>query len=1224
MGLSAAEQTTSPCIGREAELDTILRMVEESISKSGGFIALTGPPGVGKSTLLTEAGKRLSRAGVTVLAAKCSPGLPSYQPIAQIVHALLSNIRSPLTTRDQRENAEHILATLTGGRDGANDCPDQGERITFFDQLADLLRQCSTERPLTLLIHDLDRADHATQTVVSYLARVLACNDELSTANEMQGAIVATAGSLESLARDRRWTTGVAFSQVELGKMDAEGIRAYLASDEVVQAVMRATGGMPHTLHGLFSEGMSDPRKVRTLPANQREVLDVLATLGQSTSADRLLTLSQLTADELHQAAAALIRRRTLTKSIVEGELRLAFSRAGDLHAHYQGIDVERRQDLHGRIGQFYLQQADERDLELCAEHLLRGKSAARAVEVALRAGQRLATAYCFERAAELWRDALPLADDESRILLHEQLCRIYETLGDTERSLEHAQALLDNNTATSSTRISLEHQVAHCRLGHGDYSGAIEELESLNARCEEKELTGRILADLAEAHYLAGNSDAAIATITSARGFLDLNQSDDNDAQLQIQLQNTLGKIEIERGNSSKATKLFEFNCELARKNALPDEETRAFTQLGLAALHDNNLAAAERFERQALAKAEASLGRHRLAGICLQHLAVITERRGHFGEALSLYQRAVGTFKKTGHRTHLAWTAIDLGKLYLELGEVNRARAMVRLGERLSGKEAAAALTINCEILHGRLAMQDYRFGEARQRLRRAADEAKALQQRERQTRALWHLAQLELEFGDIQTAELILTEIPEPLPNSLRAGIVLTQANTHHEAGRVDEARRKYGELLEISDASEDHEHHWQALYALSKIALAEGRQSEATRLLADAAIHEDCVRGKVPANFLESFVQKSVRASFLADLAQADVGVLRHADVFKDQPAQPAMDQGPIVGMHPRMKQVMGHVAKIAPTESLVLIRGESGTGKELIAEAVHSQSTRSIRPMVKVNCGALVESLLLSELFGHEKGAFTGASQRRIGRFELAEGGTIFLDEIGDISPKTQVALLRVLQERTIERVGGVRSINVDVRIICATHRDLEQMVANGEFREDLYYRLKGIPIDLPPLRDRGEDVLEIAAHLLARIAEERGLNAKTLSPAAAEMLCAYRWPGNVRELENVLRSVSLFAEHGEMRREDFADYKEISGNTAQRGALSTLSLDDSAYQSVREGSSLREIKRQVEIACITRALDDANSNITKAAVMLGMKRPRLSQLVKEYGIEKND
>ncbi|HEY6460610.1 MAG TPA: sigma 54-interacting transcriptional regulator, partial [Polyangiaceae bacterium] len=228
--------------------------------------------------------------------------------------------------------------------------------------------------------------------------------------------------------------------------------------------------------------------------------------------------------------------------------------------------------------------------------------------------------------------------------------------------------------------------------------------------------------------------------------------------------------------------------------------------------------------------------------------------------------------------------------------------------------------------------------------------------------------------------------------------------------------------------------------------------------------------------------------------------------------------------------PAVRGLLAAIRKVARSSSTVLVRGESGTGKELVAEAIHRASDRANGPLVTVNCAALVETLLLSELFGHEKGAFTGAIARRRGRFELAEGGTLFLDEIGDISGRTQVALLRVLQERTFERVGGTTPIRANVRVICATHRDLRSMVERGEFREDLYYRLRGITLEVPALRTRMGDLPRISDHLLGRIASERGEPTKELSPDALELLGRHRWPGNVRELENALRAASLFAD----------------------------------------------------------------------------------------------
>src|SRR4029077_5242447 len=241
------------------------------------------------------------------------------------------------------------------------------------------------------------------------------------------------------------------------------------------------------------------------------------------------------------------------------------------------------------------------------------------------------------------------------------------------------------------------------------------------------------------------------------------------------------------------------------------------------------------------------------------------------------------------------------------------------------------------------------------------------------------------------------------------------------------------------------------------------------------------------------------------------------------------AHSAFDFGAIVGESPSLRDVLVRVEQVAQTSSTVLLRGETGTGKEMVARAIHINSAREDKPFVKVNCAALAPGVLESELFGHEKGSFTGAVARRLGRFELADGGTLFLDEVGDLPADVQVKLLRVLQEREFERGGGAETIKLDVRAVSATHRDLEKQIADGTFREDLYYRLNVFPIVLPPLRDRASDIAVLAEHFVQKYAPGAGKPVRGLDAGAIAALAGYTWPGNVRELENVVERALILA-----------------------------------------------------------------------------------------------
>ena len=306
----------------------------------------------------------------------------------------------------------------------------------------------------------------------------------------------------------------------------------------------------------------------------------------------------------------------------------------------------------------------------------------------------------------------------------------------------------------------------------------------------------------------------------------------------------------------------------------------------------------------------------------------------------------------------------------------------------------------------------------------------------------------------------------------------------------------------------------------------------------------------------------------------------------------------------------MKEVLRVVQKVAPTPTTVLIEGESGSGKELIARALHELSPRAERPFVAVNCGAIPETLIESELFGHAKGAFTDARTARRGLFEEADGGTLLLDEIGELPLPVQPALLRVLQQGEVRRVGDTRSTRVDVRVLASTNRDLAAQVQSGRFREDLYYRLNVVQLRLPPLRERQEEIAELAERLLARHAERIGIEPRRLSARALELLQRYRWPGNVRELENALERALVLAEEDEIGPEALPE--AVQHAVAPEPLPASLDADD---------LSVKRAQRVLEADLIRRALERTQGNRTKAAELLELSPRALLYKIREYGLE---
>ena len=339
---------------------------------------------------------------------------------------------------------------------------------------------------------------------------------------------------------------------------------------------------------------------------------------------------------------------------------------------------------------------------------------------------------------------------------------------------------------------------------------------------------------------------------------------------------------------------------------------------------------------------------------------------------------------------------------------------------------------------------------------------------------------------------------------------------------------------------------------------------------------------------------------------------------------------------IVGQSPALRTVLESVQRAAPTNATVLLLGESGVGKELVARTIHRNSPRAGQRFVQVNCAAIPEELIESELFGHEKGSFTGATEKQVGKFEQADRGTIFLDEVGDMSQKTQAKVLRVLQEQEVERLGSARTIKVDVRVIAATNKNLEEAIDRGEFREDLYFRLNVIPILVPPLRERREDIPRLVQHFAKRTAEEHNLKPKRFEPGAMEALSRYRWRGNIRELRNAVERLMIMTPADAVRAEDLPSDIRSGDSTAPRTSVPAAAAAAAAAPTAESASgsaapktdaqpagagTLREFKDAAERAYLVQKLRENNWNISKTAEIIDTPRSNLYKKLEQYGIK---
>jgi DNA-binding NtrC family response regulator len=860
------------------------------------------------------------------------------------------------------------------------------------------------------------------------------------------------------------------------------------------------------------------------------------------------------------------------------------------------------------------------------------------AAQLAERAmGRSLGLAADADSRFSLWRrwaavvEAMPEAEAQLARINGAELAL---ELGDVEVALEWAE-----RASGAEPRVRAAFVLGRAALARGDLISADAALSrALSLSEPDTGMRLELLAVVAEVRYSAGELAAAEQIATQV-------VQGTPDARVKLSARNLLGKLLLARGSWAEADQHFAADACEAACNADLVGELRARVNRAIALLSSGATEQARALLEQVLATGE-QRGEVRAVAFALTNLAVLAIERHEYARALELSERAIALRRRLGDRLGFVRTVQNVVELRLRLGQVDQADQALRFGRNALGPGVPPSRLCGLALCAARIHLERGHTLEAEREVRAALRMVAGASNADKLGECHRIAARIALEDGLISRAESELAQARAAAvaaDATARAEVALLEALVARAAGRASQDLSEAA--VEAARAAGDDELAREAHVLSAEIALADHDQLTAAEHVASAVALRNEIAEGLRGALAEGYLARRdmLKLARLERLTQEQP--IASAPVTLPPPG-PLAARAPVtyVGRHPRVLALLDSARRVARTNATVLIHGESGTGKELVSELLHAASERASGPLVKVNCAALVETLLLSELFGHEKGAFTGAAARKRGRFERANGGTLFLDEIGDISPRTQVALLRVLEERTIERVGGSAPIPVDVRIVCATNRDLRALVEAGQFREDLYYRLCGITLEVPPLREHVSDLPVVCDALLARIARERKEAPKTLVPDALELLARHRWPGNVRELENALRAATLFADSESVCARDLVEHVEALRKVASEPApVSRLDVRSSsappaplaqplpdecdgpvsgvAYREIRGGTiSLSDLKRNIERDCIAKALEETEGNITRAATLLGMKRPRLSQLVKQYGL----
>jgi len=1193
-------------------------LLKQAADGHSGVLLVHGVSGVGQSDAVTAIKAGVSSvSGGLVLEGRCSvQAAKAFEPIHGIVGTLQlcasgdcdPGLLSAVTTRlaqvvvqlDEDGTPLRRMDQLGGIRDS---------RVNRYEDVRRLLCEVAQKRPTVVVVHDIHFADDDTLCLLEYLVRDINGGVPIigaSAHRSARPAMVFTVNDDTPMGRRtlRRFQTHSVVESVPIAPLDNDGLAAMLTEPVLSSKLMRLTEGRPARLRALVSALPNDLDELirYRLTALDSQSLHVLRVLEAASTTSAIPGTLASVADVAWSVLNELKAEEFLVDEVVDGKSHVRLNDAYARHSILAPSSDDEKHAIHDAWSQYWTEQYDASGDEVqqlrAFRHLLQSERVEEAASIALRLHQWLAQNGGLQQSAELLESVLSVASTHQSELTI-ALIDVHVSMGCFERALDLCNDLVDS----ADTYVDLRRAQIHGL--QGDLDAANIALSTLyNADDMPADLRQVVTCEWIDVLIRKGALDEA-ETLCDAL--------DDPPETVSL----SRGKIAFWRGDYQAATDAYDTlltgrNPERVALRAI------VLHNLGLVDLRVGQYRQATHRLQEALALFEQN-ARYFEATVCRHNLGIAYEFGQRLGLAISMFEQTIDGFERLGKQANLAGAINSLGDLYLGIGEYWKARRLFEHSQSIAEKNGLDYMCAFNDLRLGQVARLEGATSDAMDRLERARSSLETLGHTHELMEARLALAQCAYDRQDTSAARTHLKTILGSEHEESEARAQLVQASmdrAKHPTRALDAVER----AEQVLDRLEQWSGVAEAWWVMGAIFAHAGRTAEANEAYEKGRAVVARWRGNVPEQHRDAFdaqrliVELNNAVSQPAAAAPPKAAPKQSAPVISDD--QPIQYRG-IIGRSQGMLRVFKTIDRIATADATILVTGESGTGKELIAQAIFEASNRADKPFVRVNAAAYADSLLESELFGHEKGSFTGAVARKIGAFEQADGGTLFLDEIGDISPKMQVSLLRALQEGEVRRVGGRLPIHVNVRVVCATNRDLDQMVKEGTFRQDLYFRVKGLPIELPALRDRGEDLNLIANHILAGLAEQYD-RTLFLDESASAILRRHTWPGNVRELENVLRSVIFFVDDDTITEADLLQHTALKDMGFDE---SVALVDVSVPENIEAGFDLAEAKRVMEIEYIQRALDQTNGNITQAAALLSMKRPRLSQKIKEYRLK---